>query len=145
MPDRMEQYDRIIIGAGLYGLYAALQCGRGAKSVLVLEFEDGPFRRATYINQARIHMGYHYPRSLTTACRSAGYYRRFHEDFSFARMTALSRSMHMSAAVLMDRCCEEFRNFCQSSRDPVRERSCRRPVFPTGHVRRRVPDGRRYL
>ena len=29
--------------------------------------------RATYINQARVHMGYHYPRSYSTAIKSAHY------------------------------------------------------------------------
>lgn len=78
-----EQYDRVIIGAGLYGLYSALFCGKKGLSVLVLEKEDAPFMRATYINQARVHMGYHYPRSLTTAMKSAGYFRRFVDDFDF--------------------------------------------------------------
>ena len=53
-------YDKIIIGAGLYGLYSALFCGKNNEKVLVLEKEDAPFKRATYINQARVHMGYHY-------------------------------------------------------------------------------------
>lgn len=78
-----EQFDRVIIGAGLYGLYSALFCGKQGMSVLVLEMEDAPFKRATYINQARVHMGYHYPRSLTTALKSAGYFRRFVDDFGF--------------------------------------------------------------
>ena len=78
-----EQFDRVIIGAGLYGLYSALFCGKQGLSVLVLEMEDAPFKRATYINQARVHMGYHYPRSLTTALKSAGYFRRFVEDYGF--------------------------------------------------------------
>ena len=30
-------FDKIIFGAGLYGLYAALQCGRRGQRVLVLE------------------------------------------------------------------------------------------------------------
>ncbi len=75
--------DRIIIGAGLYGLYAALFCAKQGESVIVLEYDDAPFKRATYINQARVHMGYHYPRSLSTAIKSAGYYDRFHEDYGF--------------------------------------------------------------
>ena len=79
-----QEYDRIIIGAGLYGLYAAEYCGRKGERVLVLEYDRQSFSRATYINQARVHMGYHYPRSLSTAEKSAKYYRRFHEDFSFA-------------------------------------------------------------
>ena len=78
-----EQFDKIIIGAGLYGLYAADFCARMGQHVLVLEYDDAPFGRATYINQARVHMGYHYPRSLTTAVKSAGYFRRFAEDFGF--------------------------------------------------------------
>ena len=78
-----ERFDKIIIGAGLYGLYAAAFCADRGQRVLVLEYDDAPFQRATYINQARVHMGYHYPRSLTTAVKSAGYFRRFTEDFGF--------------------------------------------------------------
>ena len=75
--------DKLIIGAGLYGLYAALYCGKRGQQVEVLEIEQAPFTRATYINQARVHMGYHYPRSLSTAMKSAGYFKRFVEDYSF--------------------------------------------------------------
>lgn len=78
-----EKYDKIIIGAGLYGLYAARYSSNKGERVLVLEYDNAPFARATYINQARVHMGYHYPRSLTTAIKSAGYFRRFEEDFGF--------------------------------------------------------------
>lgn len=75
--------DRLIFGAGLYGLYSALVCGKKGLSVLVVEIDDAPFKRATYINQARVHMGYHYPRSISTALKSAGYFRRFSEEFDF--------------------------------------------------------------
>ena len=78
-----KRYDKVIIGAGLYGLYAAKYCSDRGEKVLVLEYDEAPFQRATYINQARVHMGYHYPRSLTTAVKSAGYFRRFVEDFGF--------------------------------------------------------------
>ena len=76
-----QMYDKIIIGAGLYGLYAALYCAKKGQNVLVIEREQGPFMRATYINQARVHMGYHYPRSIYTAMKSAHYFNRFNEDF----------------------------------------------------------------
>ena len=79
----IQYYDKIIIGAGLYGLYAARFCALRGQHVLVLEYDAAPFQRATYINQARVHMGYHYPRSLPTAVKSAGYFRRFVEDFGF--------------------------------------------------------------
>ncbi len=79
----MKQYDKIIIGAGLYGLYSALFCGKRHERIFVLEIDSGSFRRATYINQARIHQGYHYPRSISTAMKSAGYFERFSRDYRF--------------------------------------------------------------
>ena len=78
-----KKFDKIIIGAGLYGLYAAEYSSKKGEEVLVLEYDKEPFSRATYINQARVHMGYHYPRSLTTAIKSAGYFKRFVDDFGF--------------------------------------------------------------
>ena len=74
-------FDRIIIGAGIYGLYAALLCARKKESVLVLEKEEECFARATYVNQARVHLGYHYPRSLSTAKATAGYFDRFVKEY----------------------------------------------------------------
>ena len=79
----MLKYDIVIIGAGLYGLYSAWRCGQEGRSVLIIERDPGPFMRATYINQARVHMGYHYPRSFSTAIKSAHYFERFCEDFGF--------------------------------------------------------------
>ena len=76
-------YDKIILGAGLYGLYAAQKCGAAGQRVLVLERDPAPFMRATYINQARVHMGYHYPRSYSTAIKSAHYFERFCRDYGF--------------------------------------------------------------
>ena len=68
----MKKY-KVIIGAGLYGLYAANylkdRVGSDTK-IIILECDPTPFRRATYINQARVHMGYHYPRSYSTAIKS---------------------------------------------------------------------------
>lgn len=41
------KFDKIIIGAGLYGLYSALLCGKNGQNVIVLEHDDVPFKRAT--------------------------------------------------------------------------------------------------
>lgn len=79
----MNTYDKIIIGAGLYGLYSALFCAKRGQRILVIEYDDDAFQRATFINQARVHMGYHYPRSFSTAIKSAGYFNRFNEDYGF--------------------------------------------------------------
>lgn len=108
------QYDKVIIGAGLYGLYAALFCAKRKETVLVIEYDKQPFTRATYVNQARVHMGYHYPRSLSTAMKSAGYFERFVRDFSFSinrefkKIYAISKEFSWTDA-------EEFRKFCEAS------------------------------
>lgn len=109
--------DKLIIGAGLYGLYAALYCARKGQRVNVLELDDAPFSRATYVNQARVHMGYHYPRSLSTAMKSAGYFRRFVEDyafcilFDFQQVYATSRNFSWTNAA-------EFQKFCRDAGIP---------------------------
>jgi len=116
----IEKFDRIIIGAGLYGLYSALFCGERGQSVLVLECDAGPFRRATYINQARVHQGYHYPRSISTAMKSAGYFERFNRDYDFSinrefqKVYATSSQYSWSSG-------EQFREFCRAANIPCEE------------------------
>ena len=75
--EEKKNYDKIIIGAGIYGLYAAWICGLRGERVLVLEKEHDCFLRATYVNQARVHLGYHYPRSISTAQSTARYFDQF--------------------------------------------------------------------
>jgi len=107
-------FDKIIIGAGLYGLYAAHQSGKKGERVLVLEYDNAPFSRATYINQARVHMGYHYPRSYATAIKSAHYFERFNEDFGFCihsefeKVYAISSKFSWTSA-------DQFEKFCNNS------------------------------
>lgn len=108
-------YNKIIIGAGLYGLYSALYCGKKGEKVLVIECDSAPFMRATYINQARVHMGYHYPRSYSTAIKSAHYFKRFVDDYgfcihqSFEQIYATSSHFSWTSA-------PEFRKFCNSAK-----------------------------
>ena len=73
-----------IIGGGFYGVIVALHLKRtiGVDSVSIYEQESELLSRASFKNQARVHNGYHYPRSLTTAYRSRENYRRFILDWS---------------------------------------------------------------
>lgn len=109
-----RKYDKIIIGAGLYGLYAAKRCSDKGEKVLVLEYDRAPFQRATYINQARVHMGYHYPRSLTTAVKSAGYFRRFVEDFGFCIHDRFEQIYATSGRFSWTNA-EQFMEFCRAA------------------------------
>lgn len=107
-------YDKIIIGAGLYGLYSAELCGRKGEKVLVLEYDEAPFMRATFINQARVHMGYHYPRSFSTAIKSARYFERFMKDFEFCVLTEFDQVYATSSNFSWTNA-EQFKKFCQAA------------------------------
>lgn len=113
-------YDKIIIGAGIYGLYAADYCSNNNQKVLIIEYDEEPFMRATYINQARVHMGYHYPRSYTTAIKSAGYYDLFLEDFDFSiknnfeKIYAISKNFSWTNA-------KQFEKFCLDANIPCKK------------------------
>ena len=114
-----EKFDKIIIGAGLYGLYSALFCCQKGQKILVLECEDAPFKRATYINQARVHQGYHYPRSISTAMKSAGYFDRFNKDYAFCinkefeQIYATSSQYSWSNGNQFKKFCKAANIFCQ--------------------------------
>ena len=108
------QYDKIIIGAGLYGLYAAAVCGKKGEKILVLEHDAAPFSRATYINQARVHMGYHYPRSYATAVKSAHYFNRFNEDYRFCINASFAQIYATSAAFSWTNA-RQFQVFCDAA------------------------------
>ncbi len=131
---RMERYDKIIIGAGLYGLYSALFCVKRGQKVIVLECDPTPFRRATYINQARVHQGYHYPRSISTALKSAGYFERFNKDYDFCinrefdQIYATSSQYSWSDG-------KQFKDFCKAADIP-----CERLV-PENYFKQGMCDG----
>lgn len=116
----MGKYDKIIIGAGLYGLYSALYSCKKGQNVIVLECDDAPFKRATYINQARVHQGYHYPRSISTALKSAGYFERFNKDYAFCvnkefdQIYATSSQYSWSDG-------KQFKDFCKAANIPCEE------------------------
>ncbi len=107
-------YDKIIIGAGIYGLYAALVSAKKGERVLVLEADAEPFARATFVNQARVHMGYHYPRSLSTALKSAKYFKRFNDDFKDCINREFEQIYATSAAYSWTNAAE-FRRFCAAA------------------------------
>lgn len=107
------KYDKVIIGAGIYGLYSAWICGKRKEKVLVLEIDSSPFGRATYINQARVHLGYHYPRSYSTAKKSANYFDRFNKMFGFSELTEFDQ-IYATSSKFSWTDAKEFKKFCKN-------------------------------
>lgn len=115
-----KQCDYLILGAGIYGLYSALFLVKKGYRVAVLEHDGDIFTRASYVNQARVHMGYHYPRSFTTALKSAGYFHRFCRDFSFAINDHFTKVYGIAARYSLTSG-EQFKQFCRNAGIPCRE------------------------
>ena len=78
-----RRWDLVVIGGGFYGCSIALHAARRWRldRVLLVERENALLQRASWRNQARVHGGYHYPRSYTTAFRSRANYPRFLADW----------------------------------------------------------------
>lgn len=81
MPKSGKNIDYLIIGGGFYGCCLALYLRSISESVVVVEAADRLMTRASRLNQARIHTGFHYPRSALTAVRSMILHQRFVRDF----------------------------------------------------------------
>lgn len=71
----------LIVGGGFFGMYLAEHCAKSGHSVRVIEKEREFMSRASFANQARVHNGYHYPRSVLTALRSRISFPRFTSEF----------------------------------------------------------------
>ena len=78
-PER--ETDFVIIGGGFYGCCLALYLRSISDRVTLLEAGPVLLDRASRVNQARIHTGFHYPRSALTAVKSMMLHRRFARDF----------------------------------------------------------------
>ena len=84
MESKIQKFDYVVLGGGIYGLYASDILLKKGYRVALIECDKDLFGRASSLNQARLHLGYHYPRSISTARASARYFRRFIEEFDFA-------------------------------------------------------------
>lgn len=106
------QFDAIVVGGGIFGCTLALHLQACGGRVLLVEREADILARASYANQARVHNGYHYPRSLLTALRSRFNAPQFLEayadcvDESGTAIYAISRWFSKVNAA-------QFRAFCQ--------------------------------
>lgn len=116
----IEEYDKVIIGAGIYGLYSALYCGKKHQRIAVLECDDSAFKRATHINQARVHQGYHYPRSLATASKTAEYFERFNIDYGFCINKEFNQ-VYATSSQYSWTDGKQFQAFCKAANIPCEE------------------------
>jgi len=112
-------FDALVIGAGFFGIEIALELRRlGLRRVIVVEREAGILRRASAVNQARIHNGYHYPRALATAERSRANFETFVRDYHAAVLTKMQHVYAVAAGSRVSPA--QFETFCRVIGAPCR-------------------------
>jgi glycine/D-amino acid oxidase-like deaminating enzyme len=116
----LKEMDYVIFGAGIFGMYAAKILGEMGRRVALIEIDAQPLQRASYINQARVHNGYHYPRSVSTAEKSASYYDRFNREFGFAVHKEFQKIYAISAHDSFTNA-DQFERFCKYVNIPAEE------------------------
>lgn len=118
VPGSSQSFGVVVVGGGFYGCSIAQAFARTGESVLLVESGDALMQRASYVNQARIHHGYHYPRSLLTALRSCVNFPRFILEYSdcidssFDKYYAIARRFSNVTA-------DQFVRFCERIGAPI--------------------------
>lgn len=113
----VKSFDSLVIGGGFYGASLARILGEQGGRVGLLERAPELLTRASYVNQARVHHGYHYPRSIMTALRSRINFPRFVQEFEdcldgdFEMLYAIARDSKVTAT--------QFERICQSIGAPL--------------------------
>lgn len=112
------EVDFLIVGGGFFGCILAVELDKRGKKVMLCEREEELLLRASYNNQARVHNGYHYPRSLLTALRSRVNFHQFIRDYEdcifrdFNKYYAVPYNFSKVSAV-------QFRRFIERIEAPI--------------------------
>lgn len=70
-----------VIGCGIFGAMAAIRLAQQGASVTLFERHETPLRGASFNNQNRLHLGFHYPRDDETARQCIRGFQRFRDEF----------------------------------------------------------------
>jgi glycine/D-amino acid oxidase-like deaminating enzyme len=107
-----SSFDAVVLGGGFYGARLALALRAQDARVLLVEREPALLQRASLLNQARVHAGYHYPRSILTSLRSRRNSVRFLAEYAdciedrFPHYYAVARNASKVTAA-------QFAEFCR--------------------------------
>src|SRR5215472_16084221 len=109
----------IVVGGGFYGTAIAVHLAERGFAVTVVERGPQLLSRASFANQARLHNGYHYPRSFRTAIRSRANLPHFRNLFGIA-VEDRFRALYAIARDGSKVSARHFQRFCAAARIPLR-------------------------
>jgi len=70
-----------VIGCGVFGAMVAIRLAESGKKVTVFERNNTPLSGASFNNQNRLHLGFHYPRDEETAKQCLRGFESFRTEF----------------------------------------------------------------
>lgn len=126
-----------VVGAGVYGCVIAVDLARAGHRVDLYERHQGLLHGASRANQARLHGGYHYPRSPETAKACAADARRFAARFGEAVWRG-ARHVYAVSADGSRTDAAEYRRFCDGIGQG--HRAVREPLLQGVGVAMVVPE-----
>ena len=104
--------DFVIIGAGIFGVELALKLASQNFKVTLVEKEGHILSKASAINQNRVHLGFHYPRSINTAIQAIESYDYFTDRFKNAIRPGIESYYMVSNEKSRMLSLDEYANFC---------------------------------
>jgi glycine/D-amino acid oxidase-like deaminating enzyme len=107
-----------VIGGGFYGCALALHLKKRCARVTIIESRSGILQRASYVNQGRVHGGYHYPRHKLTAQRCRDSYAQFVHDYADC-VNVGQESYYAIAAEGSRTSASQFWDFCHDIGAPL--------------------------
>jgi len=106
------KYQTVIIGGGFFGMYIAEYLSKQGQKVLICEKENDFMQHASFVNQARVHNGYHYPRSILTALRSRVSFPNFSKEFKSCIDDSFEK-YYSIGNILSNVTAKQFEQFCK--------------------------------
>ena len=114
----MQTFDSVVIGGGFFGISIALKRAERGEKVALVEAESELMQRASLVNQARVHGGYHYPRSLLTGIRAQTNYQKFIKEYQDCLFDDFTK-FYAIAGPLSAVTANQFWNFCERIGAPI--------------------------
>ena len=104
-----------VLGGGWYGSHISLALKRRGHDVELHEVADHLFAGASGANPARLHLGFHYPRSKLTRAACQDHQAMFMERYGF-----LTRSVQVNIYAVAEHDSQvDFGTYCQVLRGEV--------------------------
>ncbi len=103
-----------IIGAGIFGCAIGYELHRVGHNVTIIEKENDIMQKASKANHNRLHLGYHYPRSMETTEQSLGGLVSFYTNYRDAIVSHFP-NYYMIAKQGSNTTAKEYINFCDNA------------------------------